>query len=65
MTKEIFLMPRADTGYPYNFEVNSEVFKDDEFETEVKTNSGHQVCLLLLACTEYAQGPLFAYYVNT
>ncbi len=57
-------MPRADSGYPYNFEVNSWVFKDDESKTEAKTNSGHRVCLLSV-CTVHAQCPLLACCVNT
>ncbi len=63
-------MPRADAGYPHNFEVSSEVFKDAESENEAKTNSRRRVCPLLvssplLACTEHAQSLLFAHYVNT
>ncbi len=38
--KEIISMPRADSGYPHNFMVNSWVFKDDESESEAKTNNG-------------------------
>ncbi len=40
-------MPRADSGDPHNFTVNFWVFKDDEFESDAKTNSRHRVCLLL------------------
>ncbi len=40
MIQEIISMPRADSGYPRNFGINSWVFKDDESETEAKTNSG-------------------------
>ncbi len=63
-------MPETDAGYPKNFGVDFEVFKDDESKTEAKTNSGHRVCpllvrSLLLACTEHAQSPLFAHYGNT
>ncbi len=60
-------MQRTD---PNNFRVDSVVFKDDESKTEAKTNSGHQVHLLLfrspfVACTEHAQSPLFAHYTHT
>ncbi len=63
-------MRRVDTGYHYNFRVNSKVFKDDKSKTEAKTNSGCRVCLLLvksppLACREHAQSPLFAHYMHT
>ncbi len=63
-------MPRADSGYPHNFMVDSWVFKGDEFESEVKTNSGPQVCPLLVegphfACVEHAQCPLLAHCVST
>ncbi len=49
----------------HNFRANSGVFKDNEFKTDAKTNSGHRVRLLLvgsplLACTEHTQSPLFA-----
>ncbi len=70
-------MPRADSGYPHNFMFNSWVFKDDESESEAKTNSGPRVCLLLvegphfasvepaqcllLAWRVYAQSPLLAH----
>ncbi len=56
-------MPRVDSGYPCNFRINSRLFKDDESETEAKTNSGHRVCLLL-ACTEHAQHPPLACCVS-
>ncbi len=60
-------MPRADAGYPHNFEVDSEIFKKDEPETEVKINNLHRVSSLLfgspfLACTG---SPLFAHYTHT
>ncbi len=50
--------------------VNSWVFKDDESESEVKTNSGPRVCPLLVkgphfACVVYAQCPLLAHCVST
>ncbi len=64
MIQEIISMPRADSGYPHNFGVNSWVFKDDKFETEAKTNSGHRECPLL-ACTEHTQYPLLACCVST
>ncbi len=62
-------MPRVDSGYPHNFMVNSWVFKDDESKSEVKTNSGPQVCPLLVksphfACVEHAQCPLLAHCVS-
>ncbi len=41
-------MPRADSGYPHNFMVNSWVFKDDESKSDAKTNSRYRVCPLLL-----------------
>ncbi len=49
--------------------VNSQVFKGDEFESEVKTNSGPRVCPLLVegphfACVEHAQCPLLAHRVS-
>ncbi len=63
-------MPRADSGYPHNFMVNSWVFTDDESESEAKTNSGPRVCPLLVesphfACVEHAQCPLLAHCVST
>ncbi len=75
MIQEIILTPRADSSNAHNFRVNSWGFKDDESETEAKTNSGHRVHpllvgSLLLACTEPAQRPLLAlsgkyiWYVN-
>ncbi len=65
MKREIISMPRVGSGYPYNFGIISWVFKADDFKTEVKINSRHRVCLLLvgsplLACREQAQHPLFA-----
>ncbi len=62
-------MPRADSGYPHNFMDNFWVFKDDKSESEVKTNSGPQVCPLLvegphLACVGPAQCPLLAHCVS-
>ncbi len=59
-------MPRAHSGYPHNFMVDSWVFKDDE--SEAKTNSGPRVCPLLVespyfACVEHAQCPLLAIYM--
>ncbi len=59
-------MPKANSGYTHNFGVNFWVFKDDEFETEAKTNNGHRVGLLLvgsppLARTEHSQRPLLTY----
>ncbi len=50
--------------------VNSWVFKDDESESESKTNNGPRVCLLLVegphfACVEHAQCPLLAHCVST
>ncbi len=63
-------MPRADSGYPHNFMINSWVFKGNESESEVKTNSGPRVCLLLVegphfACVEHAECPLLAHRVST
>ncbi len=46
-------MRREDTGYSHYFGVNSEVFKDNDSETEAKTNSGHRVRPLSV------RGPLF------
>ncbi len=70
MIWEIISMPRADSGSPRNFMVNSWVFKDYESESDAKTNSRHRVCLFwvgkpLLACRVRAQSPLLAHYVNT
>ncbi len=70
MIREILSMPRADSGYPYNFMINSRVFKDDEFESDAKTNSRHRVCILLvgsplLAWRVHAQSPPLAHCVNT
>ncbi len=50
--------------------VNSWVFKGEESESEVKTNSGPRVCSLLVdgphfAYVEHAQCPLLAHCVNT
>ncbi len=64
MIREIISMPRADSGYLHNFMVNFWVFKDDESESDAKTNSRHRVCLLLvgsllLAWRVHAQSPLF------
>ncbi len=63
------LIPRADPGYPPNFRVNSWVFKDNEPESEYKTNSRARVCPLLVgglhfACVEHAQCPLLAHRVS-
>ncbi len=70
MIREIISMPRAVSGYSHNFMVNSWVFKDDESESEVKTNSGPRVCLLLVesphfARVEHAQCLLLAHHVST
>ncbi len=62
MIREIFSMSRADAGYPRNFEVDFEVFKDDESEIEAKTT--FLVRSLLLACKEHTQSSLLAHYVN-
>ncbi len=45
------------------------VLKDDESESEAKTDSGHRVCLLLVGCphlawVEHAQCPLLAHRVS-
>ncbi len=64
MIHEIFSMPRADSGYLHNFEVNSWVFKDDESKTEAKTNSGYRECPALdmyRTCTKFAFGMLCKY----
>ncbi len=63
-------MPRADSGYPHNFMVNSWVLKDVESESEIKTNSGPRVCPHLVegpyfACVEHAQCLLLAHCVST
>ncbi len=55
MIQEIISMPRADLGYPHNFRVKSWAFKDDESESDAKTNSGPRVCPLLV------KGPHFAW----
>ncbi len=72
MIREIILMPRADLGYHHNFMVkwSSWVFKDDECESDAKTNSRHRVCPLLvgsplLAWSVHAQSLLLAHCVNT
>ncbi len=70
MVQEIISIPRADSGYLYNFMVDSWVFKDDESEFESKTSSGPRVCPLLVesphfARVEHAQCPLLAYCVST
>ncbi len=70
MIREIISMPRADSGYPHNFMVNSWVFKDEESESDAKTNSRHRVCLLLveyllLTWRVHAQRSLLAHCVNT
>ncbi len=57
-------MPKVDSSNPQSFGVNFWVFKDDESETEAKTNSGHRVCPLL-ACTEHALCSLLARHVST
>ncbi len=67
--QEIISMPKTDPDYPHNFMVNSWVFKGDESESEVKTNSGPPVCLLLVerphfACVEHAQCPLLIHCVS-
>ncbi len=61
-------MFRVGASYPHIFGVNSDIFKDEESETEAKTNSGHRVDLLLVgsplfACKNHIQNPLFACYV--
>ncbi len=53
-----------------NFMVNSWVFKDDESESEAKTNGGPRMCPLLVegphfACVEHAQCLLLAHCVST
>ncbi len=63
-------MPRADSGYPHNFMVNSRVFKGDESESEVETNSEPRVCPLLVkglhfACVEHEQCSLLAHCAST
>ncbi len=40
MIREIISMPRVDSGFLHNYSVNSDVFKDDEFKTEAKTDKG-------------------------
>ncbi len=70
MIWEILSMPRADSGYPYNFMVNCWVFKDDESKSDAKTKSRHRGCLLLVrsplsAWRVHAQSPLLAHCVNT
>ncbi len=73
---KIISMPRADSGYPHNFGVNSWIFKQDECEIEAKTNSRHRVCPLLvgilllvgsplLVCREHAQCLLLVCCVST
>ncbi len=62
-------MQRTDSGYPHNFMVDSWVFKDDESESEAKTNRGPRVCPLLVeglhfAYLEHAQCPLLAHSVS-
>ncbi len=62
-------MPRVDFGYPHNFIVDSWVFKDEESESEAKTNSGPRACPLLVesphfTCVEHAQCPLLAHCVT-
>ncbi len=63
-------MPRADSGYLHNFMVSSWVFKGDESESDVKTNSGPRVRPFLVegphfTCVERAQCPLLAHRVST
>ncbi len=63
-------MRRAEAGYPHNFQVDSGVLKDDESESEAKTDNGHWMCLLSVECphlawVEHTQRPLLAHYVNT
>ncbi len=64
MIREIVSMPRADSGYPHNFMVRSWVFKDDESESDTKTNSRYRVCPLL-AWRVHAQSLLSTHHVNT
>ncbi len=59
MIQEIISMPKADSGDPQNFMVNSCVFKDNDSETETKTNRGHWVCPL------FVESPLLACHVST
>ncbi len=63
--REIISISRADPDYPHHFMVNSWVFKDDESESDAKTNSRHRVCLLLVGspllawtCTKSVLGTL-------
>ncbi len=69
MIQEIISMPRVDSCYLHNFMVNFWVSKDDESESDAKTNSRHRVYLLLvgsplLAWSVHAQSPLLAHYVR-
>ncbi len=69
MVPEIISIPRADSGYPHNFMVDSWVSKDDESESEVKTNSGPRLCPLLVesphfVCVEHAHFLLLAHCVS-
>ncbi len=68
--REILSTPRADSGYPHNFIVNSWIFKDDESKSDAKTNSKHRVCLLLvgsplLVWRVHARSPPLAHCVKT
>ncbi len=63
-------MRRMDAGQPHIFQVDSGVLKDDEFESEAKTDSGHRVCPLSVGCPhlawiEHAQHLLLAHCVST
>ncbi len=53
MVREIISTPRADSGYPHNFMVDSWVFKDEDSEYEAKTNSKPRVCPLLFESSHF------------
>ncbi len=64
--KEYFQCQGQTQAILHNFMVNSWVFKDDESETDAKSNSRHRVCLLLvgsplLAWRVHAQSPPLAH----
>ncbi len=65
----IIFMPRADVSHLYHLQINSRVFKDDEYKT--KANNNCRLCVhplfistLLFACKEHAHSPLFACWVR-
>ncbi len=63
MVREIISIPRADSGHPHNFMVDSWVFKDDESESEAETKSGPRVCPLLVESPHFTHTQIYILYI--